>query len=89
MTSHLSPVALAEFVASSRVYAINAALRRLTYLASDGSLWHIDLACWSPDAEHDWQALHHDFDGPGDPRWVDGPSRAACVERIEEILECP
>ncbi len=64
-----------------------AALHRLTYLASDDSLWHGDLAEWSPGRAFDWCATHNDFDGPGDDRFVYSATREGLPEAIEAWIE--
>ena len=39
--------------------------------------------------ESDYQFVHNDYDGPGDPRCGCGPDLESCLERIKEIeAEC-
>lgn len=38
-----------------------------------------------PDRRHDYQAVHKDYDGPGDPRCFTGESPEDIKQQIEEF----
>ena len=50
--------------------------------------WHITYSPKSiPVRQHDWEAVHDDYDGPPDNRCVTGKSMKDVVEQIDAIEE--